>query len=80
MSVSFKSSFITPILYTDEMIHVRILNAHGFHVRIVSMTCTSPNFVLIFETLTLDAPEREIILNLFVSGSLEIVMKSPLRV
>ena len=50
------------------------------YVRTVSMMCTSPNFVLIFETLTLDAPDRENILTLFVSGSFTIVMKSPPRV
>ena len=50
------------------------------YVRTVSMMCTSPNFVLISEALTLDCPERENILNLFVSGFFTTETNSPPRV
>ena len=51
-----------------------------FHVRIVSITLTSPNFVLTFETFMFDCPDWEKIFTLFVSGFLARVINSPPRV
>jgi len=51
-----------------------------FHISTVSITCTSPNLVLILDTFTFASPDSENTLTLFVSGFFEIVTNSPPRV
>ena len=52
----------------------------NYLVKTVSITCTSPNSVLTFDTFTLDTPDCENTFILFVSGSFTIVTNSPPRV
>jgi len=54
-----------------------ILNANKIQLSTVSITCTSPNLVLILDTFTFASPASENILSLFVFGSFEIVTNSP---
>ena len=64
----------------EEKLMTSYMDGPKFHISTVSITCTSPNLVLILDTFTFASPDSENTLTLFVSGFFEIVTNSPPRV